>query len=97
GRAAREATALKRLMRDDASTFHDLMAALAEMTVSYLRAQVSAGVQALQLFDSWVGTLSPWDYERSVAPHMRRIFAGLADAGVPLIHFGSGSAGLLEA
>ena len=51
-------------------TFHDLLAALADMTVTYLRAQVDAGVQALQLFDSWVGTLSPWDYERSRrAPH----------------------------
>jgi uroporphyrinogen decarboxylase len=97
GRAAREATAAKRLMRDDPSTFRDLLAALSEMTVTYLRAQVEAGAQALQLFDSWVGVLSPWDYERAVAPHMRRIFAGLADLAVPIIHFGSGTAGLLAA
>lgn len=97
GRAAREATAAKRLMRDEPTTFHDLLAALSGMTVTYLRAQVEAGAQALQLFDSWVGVLSPWDYERAVAPHMRRIFAGLADLAVPIIHFGSGSAGLLAA
>ncbi len=66
------------------------------MTVAYLRAQVAAGAQAVQLFDSWVGTLSPFDYGRSVAPHMRRLFTGLADLDVPAIHFGTDSAGLLR-
>jgi uroporphyrinogen decarboxylase len=72
------------------------VAALVDMTVAYLRAQVAAGAQAVQLFDSWVGTLSPFDYGRSVAPHMRRLFTGLADLDVPAIHFGTDSAGLLR-
>ncbi len=97
GRSSREAIALKTLLHADPATFEALMAALVDMTVGYLRAQVAAGAQAVQLFDSWVGTLSPFDYRRSVAPHMRRLFAGLADLDVPTIHFGTGSAGLLPA
>ena len=58
---------------------------------------MAAGAQVVQLFDSWVGKLSPYDYRRSVLPHIRRLFAGLADLGVPTIHFGTGTAGLLEA
>jgi uroporphyrinogen decarboxylase len=65
------------------------------MTVAYLSAQVAAGVQAVQLFDSWVGVLGPYDYERHVAPRMRRLFEGLRPLGVPVIHFGTGAAGLL--
>jgi uroporphyrinogen decarboxylase len=95
GRSSRDAQGLKTLLHADPSTFHRLMAALVDMTVAYLRAQVAAGVQAVQLFDSWVGTLSPFDYERSVAPHMRRLFIGLADLDVPTIHFGTDAAGLL--
>ena len=87
GHSSREATRLKLLMRRDPETFHALMAKLADMTVTYLRAQVAAGAQAVQLFDSWVGALAPADYAAAVAPHMRRLFAGLADVGVPSIHF----------
>ncbi len=61
----------------------------------HLRAQVDAGAQAVQVFDSWVGALGPDDYERSVFPHMRRLFDGLADLGVPTIHFGVGTGELL--
>jgi len=96
GRSSRDARQLKTLLHADPPTFHRLMAALVEMTVAYLRAQVAAGAQAVQLFDSWVGTLSPFDYGRAVAPHMRRLFSGLADLDVPTIHFGTDSAGLLR-
>jgi len=65
------------------------------MVVSYLRAQVEAGADVIQLFDSWVGGLGPADYREFVQPHVRRIFAALAD--VPTIHFGTGAAALLEA
>jgi uroporphyrinogen decarboxylase len=67
------------------------------VTIRYLRAQVAAGVDILQLFDSWVGALTRRDYEARVLPHVRRIFAGVADTGVPRIYFGTGCAHLLEA
>ena len=61
-----------------------------------LRAQVHAGATAVQLFDSWIGVLSPHDYRELVLPATRRIFAGLADLGVPRIHFGVGTGELLS-
>jgi uroporphyrinogen decarboxylase len=97
GRSSREALGLKALLHADPATFDGLMTAMVDMTIAYLRAQVVAGAQAVQLFDSWVGTLSPFDYRQSVAPHMRRLFTALADLHVPAIHFGTGSAGLLGA
>ena len=97
GRSSRDAIRLKSLMHAEPATFHRLLAVLVDMTIGYLQAQVAAGAQAVQLFDSWVGTLSPFDYERSVAPHVRRLFAGLDGLGVPTIHFGTDSAGLLRA
>ncbi len=95
GRSSRDTQRLKTLLHADPATFDVLMAVLVDMTVAYLRAQVAAGAQAVQLFDSWIGSLSPFDYRQSVAPHMRRLFSGLADLDVPAIHFGTGSAGLL--
>jgi len=98
GRSAPGATRLKQLMSGDPETFDVLMRRLGDMTVDYLRAQVAAGVQAVQLFDSWVGALSPFDYERSVEPHMRRLFSALATTiDVPTIHFGTATGGLLKA
>jgi uroporphyrinogen decarboxylase len=95
GRGSRDAAAIRTLLRDEPDAAFGLLAALADMTVVYLRAQVEAGAQAVQLFDSWVGVLSPFDYERQVAPHLRRVFDGLAGLDVPVIHFGTGTAGLL--
>ncbi len=97
GRSSRDAIRLKSLMHAEPVTFDRLMASLVDLTIGYLRAQVAAGAQAVQLFDSWIGTLSPFDYARSVAPHMRRLFADLKGLGVPTIHFGTDSAGLLRA
>jgi uroporphyrinogen decarboxylase len=71
-----------------------LMRRLSSMVVSYLRAQVDAGAEVVQLFDSWVGGLSPVDYRTFVQPHVRRIFDAIPD--VPTIHFGTGTGGLLE-
>jgi len=73
-----------------------LMRRLTDTVVAYLKAQVEAGAQALQLFDSWVGYLSPDDYTRHVLPHSRRVFQELSGLGVPLIHFGTDTATLLE-
>ena len=64
---------------------------------AYLRAQVRAGVQAVQIFDSWAGALGPADYAARVLPHTRRLVHGLREADGPIIHFGTGTAGFLEA
>ncbi|HXF56054.1 MAG TPA: uroporphyrinogen decarboxylase [Actinomycetota bacterium] len=85
----------KAFMHTDPEGWRTLMRLLATATASYLRAQVESGAQAVQVFDSWVGTLDPDDYAHFVAPHMRTIFDGLADLGVPRIHFGVGTSELL--
>ncbi|HJP65392.1 MAG TPA: uroporphyrinogen decarboxylase [Actinomycetota bacterium] len=85
----------KSLMHGDRRTWHQLMTSLTAVITTFLRAQVEAGVQAVQVFDSWVGTLDPADYAHFVLPHVREIFTGLADLGVPRIHFGVGTAELL--
>ncbi len=78
----------KGLMFTDAPTWHRLMERLVDTTLASLRAQVAHGARAVQVFDSWAGALNPIDYERYVLPHSRRIFAELAELGVPRIHFG---------
>src|SRR3954451_15018319 len=82
-------------MYADPGAWDALMARLVDATVIYLNAQAEAGAQALQLFDSWVGNLSPDDYRRFVQPHMRRLFGSLTP-GVPTIHFGTDTSTLLE-
>jgi uroporphyrinogen decarboxylase len=82
------------LFRDEGA-WNALMERLVDATALYLNAQAAAGCQALQLFDSWVGTLSPADYRRYVQPHMRRLFS-LLDPTVPAIHFGTDTGSLLE-
>jgi uroporphyrinogen decarboxylase len=85
----------KALMHGDHVTWDALMRALVAIVVPHLRAQVEAGAQVLQVFDSWVGALDRDDYRRRVQPHMSRVFSGLADLGVPVIHFGVGTGELL--
>jgi uroporphyrinogen decarboxylase len=87
----------KKLMFGSPGDFHALMAKLSEVVRRYLRAQIAAGAQAVQLFDSWVGELAPADYVAHVQPHVRHILDDVAKAGVPVIHFGVGTATLLEA
>ena len=86
----------KRLMFGEPTQWHALMAKLSEVVRRYLLAQVRAGAQAVQLFDSWVGELSPLDYEEYILPHVRHILADVEKTGVPVIHFGTGTATLLE-
>jgi uroporphyrinogen decarboxylase len=86
----------KRLMLDDPATWHTLMAKLSEVAGRYLLAQANAGAQALQLFDSWVGELSPADYAAHVLPYSQRAIEIAREAGVPIIHFGTGTSGMLE-
>jgi uroporphyrinogen decarboxylase len=85
----------KRLMYDDAGAWHAMMSLIARALATYLNAQIEAGAQAVQLFDSWVGCLSPDDYREFVLPHTREVIRGVR-AGVPVIHFGTGTAALLE-
>lgn len=85
----------KALMHSDPQTWNALLGALADITIAFLQAQVHAGVDAIQLFDSWAGTLSLADYRHYVLPHTERVFAELAETGVPRIHFGVGTGELL--
>ena len=87
----------KALMYSTPDVWHALMGRLAAITATFLRAQVAAGVDAVQLFDSWAGALSERDYRRFVLPHSARVLAAVADAGVPRIHFGVGTGELLGA
>jgi len=83
------------LMYGDPAMWHALLGRLADITISFLRIQVNAGASAIQLFDSWVGAVSPDDYRHAILPHTSRIFAALGSAGVPRIHFGVGTGELL--
>ncbi len=96
GGPSRTFTKTKSLMQAEPALWASLMEKLADTALVVLRAQVEAGALAVQLFDSWAGALSPDDYAGSVLPHSRRIFEGLADLGVPRIHFGVGTGELLE-
>jgi uroporphyrinogen decarboxylase len=87
----------KAMMLGESSTWHALMEVLTGVTIEFLRVQLEAGVDAIQLFDSWAGTLSLADYRTYVLPHSAQVFAALADYGVPMTHFGVGTAELLGA
>ena len=94
GGPSRELTKTRALMYSDQETWKRLMTSLADMVEDYLSAQVKHGVAALQLFDSWVGCLSPIDYHRFVFPYTRRIFESVSS--IPRIHFCADSSALLE-
>lgn len=95
GGGSREFLQPRRFMYAQPRLWHEWMEMLADAITRYLRAQVDAGAQALQLFDSWVGLLGPSDYREFVLPHTHRILEALRDLNVPVIHFGTGTAGLL--
>ena len=96
GGATRTFTRTKAFMIEAPDTWHVLLGKLAELVGTFLAAQVAAGAQAVQLFDSWAGCLSPQDYRSYVLPHSRRALALAGAAGVPVIHFGTGTAPFLE-
>ena len=99
GGSSRNYLEAKQLMYREPDAWHALLGHLAEAITGFLVAQVAAGAQAVQVFDSWVGALAPGDSAEYVLPHSARIFAGLEAAGVevPTIHFGTGTATLLGA
>ncbi len=96
GRPSRDFAAAKQFMFCEPEAFEMLLGKLARVMSRYLAAQVAAGAGAVQVFDSWVGALSVEDYDDRVAPHTRAIFEATASLGVPRVHFGTGTAALLE-
>lgn len=96
GRPSRDFAQTKALMFSAPQTWHALMDRLTDLIIEYLSEQVAAGVQAIQLFDSWIGALAPDDMRAFVLPYSTRVFTETARLGVPRIHFGTNTAGLLE-
>lgn len=95
GGASKNYEHTKTLMYNDSGAWHAMMSLISRGLIQYLNAQVAAGAQALQLFDSWVGALSPDDYREYVLPHTRNVIQGVTK-GTPVIHFGTGTSALLE-
>ena len=96
GGPSRNYAKTKALMYGEPTAWHQLCETFADVVSDYLRAQVEAGVQAVQLFDSWVGTLCPRDYREFALPHTQKILDAVQATDVPAIHFGTGTATLLE-
>jgi uroporphyrinogen decarboxylase len=96
GRPSKDRARAKAMMYGRPDLWAELMETLTEVTIRYLVAQVEAGAQVIQLFDSWIGDLGPAAYEAHVLPYSRRIFEGVRPTGVPTIHFGTGTGGMLE-
>jgi uroporphyrinogen decarboxylase len=96
GGPSKAQTLTRALMLSDGRTWRTLLDALCDIALASARAQVGAGARAVQVFDSWIGSLAPDQYERHVLPVVRRLFDGLAQLGVPRIYFGVGTAHLLE-
>jgi uroporphyrinogen decarboxylase len=96
GGASRNFVETKRMMYQHPGLWRELMSKLVKVLSGHLRRQAEAGAAAVQVFDSWVGCLSPEDYRLCVLPHSRELIASVADTGVPVIHFGTGTSSLLE-
>jgi len=84
----------KSMMVQDPTTWHQLMGLLVDVLVDYLNEQIAAGADAVQLFDSWVGTLCPDDYRQYVLPHVQQLISRV-HSGTPVIHFATGNPALL--
>jgi uroporphyrinogen decarboxylase len=95
GGGSRQYQATKTMMYTEPETWHRLMETLARATVDYLKMQIAAGADLIQLFDSWVGSLGPDDYRRFVLPHTAAVISALSPE-VPVIHFGTVTGNLLE-
>jgi uroporphyrinogen decarboxylase len=95
GGGSRNYIETKKIMYGDFGAWNSLMDVLVRSLVKYMNAQIEAGAQAVQIFDSWVGCLSPSDYQEFVLPHSRSLLDGISDH-VPVIHFGTGTASFLE-
>ena len=96
GGKSRDFTTTKMMMYDATDVWNLLMDKVCTILVNYLKMQVDAGAQAIQIFDSWVGCLTPHDYQKYIMPHLKRVFEGLKDLGVPLINFSTGTSTILN-
>lgn len=96
GGPSRDLKRMKALMYSEPKLWHDLMNLLATVVRDYLAAQIAAGADAVQVFDSWIGAIDARTYREFVQPHMKVIFDGLRVTGAPVIHFGTGTAALLD-
>ena len=96
GKPTRNWAKTKRFMYEHPEDWDFLMRKLSDAAIEYLGVQIQAGAQAVQLFDSWVGSLSPATYRAQVLPHMQRIFSALKERKVPRIHFGTDTGAMLE-
>jgi uroporphyrinogen decarboxylase len=94
GKGSRNYVFVKQLMYGDTGAWNELMAKITTNAIDYMNYQIDAGVQALQIFDSWVGCLSPADYLEYVLPHSKRLIENISGK-VPIIHFGTGNPALL--
>lgn len=95
GEASRTFPHTKAFMHSEPEAFHELMDLLTRSIIRYLKEQVRSGIEVAQLFESWMGALSPTDYREYVDPYIKRIFNALSDEPVPTVFFGTGSAALL--
>ena len=96
GGKSRDFTMTKMMMYDAPDVWNLLMDKVCTILVNYLKMQVEAGAQAIQIFDSWVGCLNPHDYQKYIMPHLKRVFNRLKDFGVPLINFSTGTSTILN-
>jgi uroporphyrinogen decarboxylase len=96
GGPSRDYAATKALMISEPALWHEMCTRLADLSAVFLQVQVEAGARVVQLFDSWAGSLSAEDYQRYAQPYSSRVLQAMANTGVPRIHFGVGTAELLE-
>lgn len=96
GKPSRDFKQVREFIYRQPEAWHALMTLLTDVTIDYLKLQAEAGADALQLFDSWVGSLHPETYKVFLLPHMKRLFGALQSTGKPLIHFGTSTASLLS-
>lgn len=96
GKGSKDFAAVKKMMYCAPEVYEALMEKVTAMLIAYLNAQITSGTQAVQLFDTWGGILSPTDYERYALPYTIRVIAGIRAGGVPVIHFVKGAGTMLE-
>lgn len=96
GKGSKDFAQIKRMMYGAPELYAQLMDKITEMDRLYLNAQIKAGAQAIQIFDTWGGVVSPLDYERFILPYTRKLIDGLDRAGVPIIHFVKGAGTMLD-
>jgi uroporphyrinogen decarboxylase len=96
GKPSRDYATAKALMYSQPDLWHTLMEKVTTVVTQYALAEIAAGADVIQIFESWIGTLGPTAYRRFVLPYTQRIFAAIKQTGAPAIHFGTGAASLLE-